>query len=227
MSSPFQAAGRRARLLLVRHGETDDNKNLVFQGQEGAELNARGRDQAARLGARLARASVRPAALYTSDLARARETAEIVGRALGLEPVLDEGLREIYLGAWQGLSHTEIAQRFPDEWAAWRAGDDIRRGGGETYAELDARMARSMDRIAAAHAGAAALVVSHGAALKTFAGHVLGMRPGCATWLRSFRVQENTAVSVVDRDAEGYRIVAWNDAAHLHDAVLEALGGPA
>ena len=222
MSSP-----PRARLLLVRHGETDDNKNLVFQGQEGVGLNARGREQAALLGARLASAKERPAALYTSDLARARETAEILGRALALEPVLDADLREIYLGAWQGLSHAEIAARFPDEWAAWRAGKDLRRGGGETYAELTERLTRAMNRIAAAHAGAAALVVSHGAALKTFAGHVLGMAPGCVTWLRSFRVPENTGVSVVERDAEGFRIAVWGDAAHLRDGVAEALGGPA
>ncbi len=217
---------KRATLLLVRHGETDDNRNQVFQGQEGSTLNARGRDQAARLAARLASAKARPAALYASDLKRARETAEIVGRALSLEPVLDPELREIFLGAWQGLTHTEIAQRFPDEWAAWRGGRDIRRGGGETYAELSARMARAVERIARAHAFESAVVVSHGAALKTFAGHVLGMGPGSATWLRAFRVQDNTGVSVVEwEEGAGFRIVAWNDAAHLGDAVLEALGG--
>jgi broad specificity phosphatase PhoE len=213
------------RLVLVRHGETDDNKSSIFQGQEGAGLNAHGRDQAAKLAARLASAKARPAALYTSDLARARETAAILGRALALEPAPDADLREVYLGAWQGLSHTEIAARFPEEWAAWRAGVDQRRGGGETYAELCARVTRAMERIAGAHPGETVIVVSHGAALKTFAGHVLGMGAGSATWLRAFRVPENTAVSVVDRDRDGwFRIVAWNDAAHLMDAVVEALG---
>jgi len=216
----------RALLLLVRHGETEDNKNHVFQGQEGSVLNARGRDQAARLAARLASAKARPAALYASDLARARETAEIVGRALSLEPVLDPELREIYLGAWQGLTYAEITQRFPDEWDAWRSGRDIRRGGGETYGELSDRMVRVIERIARAHVGRCAIVVSHGAALKTFAGHVLGMGPGSSTWLRSFRVQDNTGVSVVEWEAgAGFRIAAWNDAAHLGDPVVEALGG--
>jgi probable phosphoglycerate mutase len=213
----------KTTLLLVRHGETDDNKNLVFQGQLGRGLNAHGRAQAARLASRLVRAVTRPSALYASDLDRAHETAAILGGALGLEPALDADLREVYLGAWQGLTHAEIAQRFPDEWAAWRAGRDIRRGGGETYAELGDRVARALERIARGHPGSAAIVVSHGAALKTFAGRVLGIG---AEGLRAFRVQVNTGVTVVEREGEGpWRLATWNDASHLHDAVLEALGG--
>jgi broad specificity phosphatase PhoE len=213
----------KTTLLLVRHGETDDNKNLVFQGQLGRGLNALGRDQAARLAARLVRAVVRPSALYASDLDRAHETAAILGGALGLEPALDADLREVYLGTWQGLAHAEIAARFPDEWAAWRAGRDIRRGGGETYAELGERMARALGRIARTHEGSAVLVVSHGAALKSFAGTVLGIG---AEGQRAFRVQQNTGVTVVERrDGSPFRLMTWNDAAHLEDAVLEALGG--
>ena len=213
----------RTRLLLVRHGETDANKNLVFQGQRGHGLNALGRDQAARLGARLAGASARPSFLYASDLARAQETAGILGGALGLEPVLDPDLREVNLGAWEELSYEEVVARFPDEWAAWRAGHDVRRGGGETYAELGARLTLALERIAGAHPGATTLVVSHGSALKAFVGRALGVG---AEGLRVFRVQANTAVSVVERDDDGrFRLVVWNDAAHLGDAVLEALGG--
>src|SRR6202020_809574 len=100
------------------------------QGQLGLGLNALGREQAALLRARLPRAAVRPSELVPSDLDRARETAEILAAALGLTPLADPDLREVYLGRWQGLSYTEIAERFPDEWAAWRAGHDVRRGGG-------------------------------------------------------------------------------------------------
>jgi broad specificity phosphatase PhoE len=207
----------KTRLYLVRHGETNENKSGVFQGQHGTHLNTTGREQAAKLAARLARHSF--AALYTSDLLRARQTADAVGAALGLTPVLEEELREINLGTWQGLSIAEISARFPEEWAAWRAGaPDLRRGGGETYAELAARVTRAMGRIADAHPHASAVVVSHGAALKTFAGEVLGMSPGSAVWLRSFRVQGNTGVSIVDREDDGgWKIVVWNDTAHLTD----------
>jgi len=211
------------KLILVRHGETDDNKNLVFQGQDGRGLNARGRDQAARLAARLVAANVKPAALYASDLDRARETAEILGRALSLVPALDPDLREVFLGEWQGLSHAEIAARFPEQWAAWQRGEDVKRGGGETYAELGARMARAVGRVAGAHPGQVAAIVSHGAAIKIFVARVLGLGTPA---LRAYRVSSNTGVTVVERGADGaYRLLVWNDAAHLHDAVAEALGG--
>ncbi|APR77442.1 Phosphoglycerate mutase family protein [Minicystis rosea] len=209
------------KIILVRHGETDDNKNSVFQGQQGRGLNAKGRDQAARLAARLAGAGIALDALYTSDLERAHETATIIGRALGLTPAPDPDLREVFLGSWQGLSHAEIAVRFPDEWAAWQRGEDLKRGGGETYAELGDRVSRAVLRIAEAHADRTAAIVSHGAAIKMFVARLLGLgTPG----LRAFRVSHNTGVTVVERGAGGpFRLLVWNDVAHLHDAVTEAI----
>lgn len=213
----------RTRLLLVRHGETDDNKNLVFQGQLGLGLNDLGREQAGRLAMRLSSTRERPVALVTSDLDRARETAEILGRTLELSPSHDPDLREVYLGAWQGLTYSAITERFPDEWAAWRAGRDIRRGGGETYAELGERVSRAMLRIAQDHPGATSVVVSHGAALKSFIARVLGLG---SEGMRAFRVQGNTGVTVVERDDDVWRLLVWNDEAHLHDAVLALLADP-
>lgn len=211
------------RLILVRHGETEDNRRQVFQGQLGRGLNALGREQAGRLAARLSGAAERPAAIVCSDLERARETAEILGAALGLVPTLDPDLREVHLGRWQGLSHAEIAERFPDEWAAWRAGQDIRRGGGETYAELGVRVSRSLSAIADARPGATVLAVSHGAALKSFVAHVLGLG---SAGMRAFRVQANTGVTVVERAEGSWRLLVWNDEAHLRDAVLAMLADP-
>lgn len=212
------------KLILIRHGETDDNRAQVFQGQGGRGLNARGRDQAARLAARFAGARIRLASVYCSDLERARETAEVLASTLGLSAVADPELREVNLGAWQGLSRTEVQARFPDEWAAWRRGDDIRRGGGETYAELGDRMMRALDRIAERHAGEAVGVVSHGAAIKTAIGRVLRIGGG---GLQAFQVPANTGVCLLERDGEGrYRLVVWNDAAHLGDALAEALAAP-
>jgi probable phosphoglycerate mutase len=210
-----------ARFLLIRHGETDDNVRRVFQGQGGAALNTRGREQAALLAARLARLPVD--ALYASDLDRARETAAFVSEATGLAATLDPALREVHIGAWQGLGMEALAERFPEEWAAFRRGEDIRRGGGETYADVAARIAGALDRIAAAHPGRTIAVVSHGTAIKTFVARVLGVP---TERLRTFRVPANTAVSLVERDAETDRLLVWNDASHLHDAVLEALSAP-
>jgi probable phosphoglycerate mutase len=210
------------KILLIRHGETDDNRALVFQGQQGRGLNLRGREQAARLAARLAGMKAPLAALYASDLERARETAEILGRAFGLSPVLDRGLREVDVGAWSGLSHGEVRARFPEEWAAWQRGTDLRRGGGEDYAELGARMLGAIGRVADAHPGAVVAAVSHGAAIKTTVARVLGLD---TAGLRAFRVAGNTGISVIERGADGaLRLLVWNDVAHLHDAVAEVLG---
>jgi probable phosphoglycerate mutase len=215
-------AEKKTTLILVRHGETSDNRDGIFQGQAGASLDDVGRAQADRVAARLAAVPI--AAVYTSDLLRARQTAEAIGGRVGRVPLDDADLREVFLGAWQGLTHGEIAERFPDEWVAWKAGaGDLRRGGGETYGELALRMDRALGRIGAAHLGETVVVVSHGAALKTFAGHVLGMGPGSGIWLRSFHVMGNTAVSVVERSEGGaFQIVVWNDSAHLGDAALGA-----
>jgi len=214
----------KARLLLIRHGQTEDNHRGVFQGQRGSGLNARGREQATLLGARLARAGIGVHALYSSDLQRARETAEILGQALRLEPSADPDLREVSMGAWEGLTRAEIQVRFPDEWSAWQAGVDIRRGGGETYAELGARLTRALERIADRHAGATAAIVSHGAAIKTFTARVLGVATG---QVRAFQVPTNTGVCLIERAADGqFRLIVWNDAAHLGDALAAALAAP-
>jgi broad specificity phosphatase PhoE len=212
------------RILLVRHGETDDNRNRVFQGQRGRGLNARGREQSARLAARLAGSGIRFDALRCSDLQRARETADVLAAALALDPEEDRDLREVHLGAWEGLSTTEVAERFPEEWAAWHLGVDFKRGGGESYAELGERVARGIERAADRHPGRAVLVVSHGAAIKVFVGRVLGLG---AAGLRAFQGAANTAVNLVERDDRGrWTLAIWNDAAHLFDPVVEALSAP-
>lgn len=212
------------KLLLIRHGQTDDNHRGVFQGQQGRGLNDRGRDQSAALAARLSRTGVHVDALYCSDLERARETASILGAALGLQAREDPDLREVSMGAWEGLTRAEVQARFPDEWAAWSSGADVRRGGGETYAELGARMARVIARIAADNAERTAAIVSHGAAIKTFAAGMLGVP---LEQMRAFQVPTNTGVCLVEQTAEGsLRLVVWNDAAHLGDALAAALAAP-
>lgn len=209
------------KLLLVRHGETLHNRRRIFQGQSGAGLTDVGRDEAARLAQRLAGTGTRWDALYTSDLERARETAEILGKATDLVPEPDAGLREVYLGAWEGLHETEIKARFPEEWEAWRRGEDIPRGGGERLAEVSARMAAAIERVASLHPDGAVLVVSHGAAIKSFAAHVLSTT---VLQLRPLRPIANTGVTLFERAANGaLSLLVYNDTTHLGDALAAAL----
>jgi len=202
----------RRTLLLVRHGQTADNASRVFQGQGGRGLNDEGRRQARQLAERLRTAGVDR--IVSSDLERAVETARIVGGALSLTAETDEALREVNVGAWTGLSYAQVAERFPEEWTAWGAGKDIRRGGGETYAELALRIAGAVERIAAAGDHETILVVSHGAALRSFVCRLLGLP---AQGSRVLAGMVNTAITTITTDEHGMRLMSWNDSAHLGD----------
>ena len=106
-------------LILVRHGETDWNRDGRWQGHADRSLNDRGREQSRALADALAGEDV--AAVYASDLSRARETAEIVAARLGRPVGVDARLREVDVGGWSGLTMAEIEARFPMEVARWRA----------------------------------------------------------------------------------------------------------
>ena len=151
-------------ILLARHGETDDNAPPArVQGRRDVPLNDRGRDQARRLA--VAVAGERPRTLGASPLARARETAEIVGAELGLAPRLDERLVESDRGTWEGRLLDDVRRDDPELWAAWRrAGADFRFPGGESLAEHLERVSAALDEIVAD--GGPALVICHGGTIR-------------------------------------------------------------
>jgi 2,3-bisphosphoglycerate-dependent phosphoglycerate mutase len=157
-------------LLLARHGETDWNRDLRFQGHADPPLNEVGRRQARELAASLAGEEL--AAIYCSDLRRAHETARIVADAVGAEVTILQGLREIDVGSWSGLTRDEIEERFPDGFERWREGGEGHDG--ESREELRARVVEAAERIAAAHPGDRVLLVTHGGALRALLTHAEG-----------------------------------------------------
>lgn len=204
------------RILLARHGETADNRARIFQGQGGRGLNPRGVAQAGRLAERLATKGI--AAVVTSDLERARETAARVAGACGLEASVDAGLREVDVGTWTGRSYEDVAALYPEEWATWSHGRDVRRGGGETYAELAERVDQALLRIAAAHEGSTVVVVSHGGAIKSWVARILGLPP---EGMRVLGGVGNAGLVDVERTSGRYVLHAWNDTAHLEGLVVD------
>ena len=209
---------RRAAIILVRHGITDDNQNNVFQGQAGRGLNRAGREQAERVAKRLASAPV--VAIYSSDLERATDTAEIVAAPHALPIDTDRELREVDVGTWTGLSQDEVRRRFSEEWTAWQSGLDVRRGGGETYEELGERLMRALLRISCAHDGGAVVAVSHGGAIRAVMQRLLG--PGFSP--EAVVPAENTSITLLEpTGAEGFRVLVYNDTCHLEDTVLARL----
>jgi broad specificity phosphatase PhoE len=160
--------------LLARHGETDDNREPIrIQGFRDPPLNETGREQARDLAGRVADLSI--AALFSSDLQRAHETATIVGERIGLRPVPDPRLREGNRGDWEGRYWFEIERDDPRAFAAWRrAGADFRFPGGESLGEQLERVLAALSDIREAAPGRA-LVITHGGAIRAALCHARGV----------------------------------------------------
>jgi broad specificity phosphatase PhoE len=179
-------------LLLARHGESDWNRARRWQGFADRPLTDRGRAQAEELAERLA--DIALDAIYSSDLARARETAAVVGRAQGLEPVAVPELREVNVGSWEGLTREEAETRFPAGFRRWQDGgtgwDD-----GETYGEMSGRVLAAIERIAQRHAGGRVLIVAHGGPIRAIHAAALGF--DVEAYRRIRPVEPNARLSAV------------------------------
>jgi probable phosphoglycerate mutase len=161
-------------LFLARHGETDWNAAGRWQGHTDVPLNAKGRAQARALAERARREGI--AAIATSDLARARTTAEIVARALGLEVgLIDPALREQRFGRFEGFTPGECELRFPEEWARYAADPPLGPPGGETRAALLERLVPAVAR-AAERLAPPPLIVTHGGALRALVARIAAVR---------------------------------------------------
>jgi broad specificity phosphatase PhoE len=159
-------------LLLARHGETDWNSEHRWQGHADRPLNEVGREQARELADRLAGRKI--AGVYSSDLARARETAAIVAARLGLPVRTDPGLREVDVGEWSGLSLAEAETRFPQGFHRWQNGlHGWQRG--ESYEAMGRRVVTAVLGIAAQHPGETVLVVSHGGSIRACRAEAAGL----------------------------------------------------
>lgn len=207
------------QLVLWRHGRTAWNAAGRVQGQSDVPLDDIGLLQATEAAARLA--MLNPFTIVSSDLQRARATAEVLGSETGILVHTDERLREMHFGVREGLTAAEAWETYPDEMRAWQTGDDMRMPGGETYREAGARFAAGLDDIAARlPADRAAVVVGHGAVLRVGACTFLGIPQ--AHW-RSFGGFNNCAWSVLEQvpvgDRQSWRISEWN-AGTLPEPVL-------
>lgn len=152
------------------------------------------------------------AALYASDLKRAFETAEVVGSGLGLAPVPDKGLREIYLGEWEGLRTDEIASRYATAWAEWVEEPDWDVvPGGEGAAAFDARVDAALDAILHRHPHSDVVVVTHGGVIQVALHRIVGR---ASRGLFPFRIQ-NASISLIEQRNGRSVIGGVNDVAHL------------
>ena len=158
------------KLLLVRHGETDWNKKLRYQGWRDIPLNPTGLEQA-RLAAEALKAYA-PVALFASSLTRTMQTAEIIGKAIGLSPQSDQRLKEIRFGEWEGRTYPEVLELFPQEVRMWRECPlQAQVPGGETLKQVLERMLEALKEICSAAEGNV-VVVTHGGPIRLLLCHI-------------------------------------------------------
>lgn len=159
--------------MLVRHGETDWNRERRFQGHADVPLNASGRAQVRTLAEELA--GERFAAAYTSPLRRAAESAEILAATLGVELHASEALREVDVGSWSGLTVDEVESRYPEGFARWI---DWRCEGwedGEAYEDFSRRVVGGLRELAVRHPDEQVLAVTHGGPIRSALASALGL----------------------------------------------------
>ncbi|MEU6824929.1 histidine phosphatase family protein [Streptomyces atriruber] len=206
---------RGPRIILWRHGQTAWNLERRFQGSTDIELTETGVAQARRAARLLA--SLKPDAIVASDLKRAAATAGELSAITGLPVTHEEALQETYAGEWQGLTHDEIIARFGDQYAAWKRGEPVRRGGGELETEVADRAAPVVLRHAEKLPEDGTLVVvSHGGTIRTTIGRLLGLEPHHWEGLGGLT---NCCWSVLGRGARGWRLLEHN-AGTLPEPVL-------
>ncbi|MDT0542118.1 MULTISPECIES: histidine phosphatase family protein [Streptomyces] len=207
--------GRSRRIVLWRHGQTAWNLERRFQGTMDIGLTEAGVAQARR-SARLL-AALKPDVIVASDLSRAKATAAELSAVTGLEVGYDSGLRESYAGQWQGLTHEEITARFGEQYAAWKRGEPVRRGGGELETEVADRAAPVVSAAAdKLPDGGTLVVVSHGGTIRTTIGRLLGLE--ARAW-EALGGLSNCCWSVLGEGVRGWRLLEHN-AGSLPEPVL-------
>ena len=205
------------RLIVVRHGETAWNVDTRIQGHLDIPLNATGLWQARQLGDALAGEAI--SAIYTSDLLRARRTAQAVADATGAALVDEPGLRERAFGSFQGRTFAEVETEHPEQARRWRQRDpDYAPDGGESLRVLRERVVNTTHRLAARHPGELVLLVTHGGVLDVL------YRAATRQDIQAPRTWQlgNAAINrLLWTHGHGLSLVGWADTQHLEHATRD------
>ncbi len=197
------------RLILVRHGQTEWNKQIRFQGIADIPLDDEGMRQAEFLSQRIA--SWPPDVIYTSPLNRAKSTAQIISRQFDIQPIIVPELIEVNFGIWEGVSIPQLEHDDPEAITRWKADPFFNvPEGGESWPEICERLSRAMNAIISA-GHERVIVVAHGGVMRVLIAMILGIDPHKA-WNVEASNCGMTGIEIVDDIA---RLYFANDDLHI------------
>ena len=204
------------RIIAIRHGETTWNVDARIQGSLDIPLNATGQAQALRLVTALAGEPI--CAIYASDLTRAWETAQHLGRAQQLDVIPEKGLRERRFGEFEGKTFREIEAHLPEQAQRWRPRDpDFAPPGGESLVQLKQRVEEAAARLAARHPGELIALVGHGGVMDVlYRAATRAPIQAPRTWALG-----NAAINRLLWTPQGFTLVGWADIQHLEGDALD------
>ncbi len=216
---PALSSSKGRRIFLIRHAESEWNAAHRYTGQQDVPLSPLGRKQARLVAERLADEPL--AAIYSSPLRRAHETAMAIAQARSLPIILDANLMELAHGLWEGLTAAQVAEKFAEGITQWHAQPaQVTMPQGESLGELAQRVQASLGRVTAEQRDRAFAICSHDAVLRvlTLCALDLGVEH---FWKFCF---ENASLSVLEAcdGTEGFRLAALNDTSHLGSARSDA-----
>ncbi|OCL26147.1 alpha-ribazole phosphatase [Orenia metallireducens] len=181
------------KIILVRHGETEWNRQLRFQGSQDISLNDKGIEQAEKLAQRLSYEEID--VVYASDLGRAYQTAKAVAKEHNLEVHKLSELQEINFGQWEGLTYNQIQEEYQAEWVMWEENPALNGAPeGESLKDVQERSVKGLEEILSGHSGNTILIVSHGGVIKVLISTLFGI-PLAKAWQL---MQSNTAVNIIN-----------------------------
>jgi len=201
------------KIYLIRHGQTDWNKDKIFRGRADVPLNDRGRKEAQALARHLE--SIEADACYSSPLGRALETAEALARPHSLEINIEDGVIDVDYGRWQGLSDKQARKKFPETYERWQTRPHHTKfPGGESLAMVRRRSMASLERIRAKHPDGTVFVVAHRVVTKVAICAALGLGNAAFWRIR----QDNCAYNIIELSQGGAVVAAMNDTCHMSAA---------
>eukprot|EP00040_Diaphanoeca_grandis_P005965 m.35357 g.35357 ORF g.35357 m.35357 type:complete len:240 (-) comp17119_c1_seq1:25-744(-) len=206
------------KVYFVRHGETDWNKEQRMQGHTDIPLNENGRKQADLASRFFHDKKGEIAAIFSSDLLRASETARIIGGHIGLEVVENAKLREICFGVFQTLLKTEALAKYPLEFEKYKKDREYRIPEGESGCDVFDRVTTAVETLATQYVGRSIAIVAHGGALGSMWRRLHGL-PGTSMPGPS-EAFANAAIAEAHYSSESWKVIRWNDKQHLKGVSL-------